>query len=131
MLYIYAKYHFFLCLLTISSTAVAQEIEKIYYEDGSIKAEGVQKNGIKSGHWYYYYPSGKISSDENYKEDQLDGTTKYYDDQGNLIARENWANGIQQDSSIYYYGNGQVEKKGVFKMVCIIKFGCFIITTVI
>ncbi|MCK5208244.1 MAG: hypothetical protein KAQ79_09495, partial [Cyclobacteriaceae bacterium] len=110
----YKKYHFFLCLVTLSFTVDAQEIEKIYYEDGSIKAEGVLENGIKSGPWYYFYPSGKISSEENYKEDQLDGVIKYFDDQGNLIASENWLNGNQEDSSVYFYPNGQIEKKGIF-----------------
>ena len=108
------KYHFLLSLIALSIAAHAQRTEKSYYEDGSIKAEGTLKNGYKSGLWYYYYPSGKLSSKENYIENQLDGQIKYFDDQENLIAIEKWSKGLQQDSSIYFYPDGQIEKGGIF-----------------
>ncbi len=115
MIFRYKKYHFLLSFVVLSFVSYAQRIDKLYYEDGSIKAEGILENGIKSGHWHFYYPSGELSSIENYRENQLDGTIKYFDDQANLIAIEFWNLGVQQDSSIYFYPNGKVEKRGVFE----------------
>lgn len=105
---------FFICFVTYSFISNAQGLEKMYYEDGSLKAEGQLENGIKNGTWKFYYPSGALSSIENYADDQLDGEIEYFDEHGNKIAHEQWNGGVQVDSSFYYYANGSMEKKGIF-----------------
>ena len=46
-----------------------------------------------SGMVKIYYPSGKIMSEESYKNDKLDGIVKRYDESGNLTSEETYQNG--------------------------------------
>jgi antitoxin component YwqK of YwqJK toxin-antitoxin module len=110
----FKKYLFFLCFVTIFLDSAAQEIEIHYYPNGAIKSKGEMKNGIKSGCWLFYYPDGGLSAEEHYLKDELHGNVKYYDQSQNLIAIENWQFGYQQDSSLYFYPDGQKEKEGLF-----------------
>ena len=40
-----------------------------------------------------YYPSGKIMSEESYKDDKLEGTVKKYDESGKITSEEFFKNG--------------------------------------
>lgn len=97
-------------------SAVGQDADTLFYQDGSIKSHGmVDANGKKIHDWYYHYPSGIQSAKLRYaSEERLDGEQLYYSEEGNLIALENWKLDVLHDSSWYYFSNGQLEKKGVF-----------------
>ena len=67
------KYYLIIWFILQSFGIEAQEIDKTFYPDKNVRSEGVLINGIKSGQWKYYYPSGILSSEENYVNDQLSG----------------------------------------------------------
>ena len=105
---------FFLALITLFSAARAQDTTLVYGDGNVIRAKGCMENEVKSGEWLFYYPQGSLSGVENYQGGKLHGKVIYFDVAGNKLAEENWCNGLQQDSSFYYYPNGQIEKAGIF-----------------
>ena len=44
------------------------------------------------GSFKLYYPSGKLMTEESYKNDKLDGIVKRYDENGKLIEQETYKN---------------------------------------
>ena len=43
----------------------------------------------------FYYPSGKVRTEENYKNDERDGVAKAYDENGKLVQQATFKNGKQ------------------------------------
>ena len=101
-------------LLFTNFPLLAQE-EINYYEDGSLKSQGILKEGVRQGQWNFYYPSGKKSAIEEYNSGLLNGKVLYYDTAENLIGSEIWHQDVLIDSAIYFFSNGQIEKKGWYK----------------
>ena len=63
-------------------------------ENGKLKIElPLDKNGLVNGIVKIYYPSGKIMSEESYKDDKLEGTVKKYDESGKITSEEFFKNG--------------------------------------
>ena len=98
-------------------TVFSQELDTMYYEDGSIKAFGrLDEEGKTVKEWSFFYPSGVLSAMLVYNnKGELDGNQLLYDEIGNLIAAEHWVDDLLQDSAKYFYPNGETEKEGVFK----------------
>lgn len=42
-----------------------------FYQDGKIRGEGQLHNEDKEGRWVFYYPSGKVSSEEYYEHNEI------------------------------------------------------------
>ncbi len=110
------KFVFSIAILFSSIQVASQNVDTLYYDNGSIKAFGKRTDdGRKVMEWAYFYPSGVRNAQLFYKEGEvLHGSQFYYEEKGNLIAHERWKEGLLQDSSIYFYPEGKVEKKGVF-----------------
>ncbi|HCM77220.1 MAG TPA: hypothetical protein DIS90_12615, partial [Cytophagales bacterium] len=60
-------------IIGISFVGNAQSLTEERYASGEKKSSGRVVNGVKTGEWLYYYPSGKRNSVENYKEGVLHG----------------------------------------------------------
>ncbi len=103
-------------ILGFACCALAQENYTEYYENGAKRVIGTKNDGVKVGRWDHYYPGGQISAKLSYRAGELDGNQFYYAANDRIIiAREHWEMGLLQDSSSYYYPDGQLEKKGVYK----------------
>ena len=61
----------------------------IYYENGSIKGEGIYKNGFLDGKYLSYYKNGKVKHNGNYNNGQLNGVNTYYYKNGQIQKEEN------------------------------------------
>ncbi len=64
--------------LVIAVPSFAQDKTMERYPSGVIRAEGVQVNGVKSGEWRYYFPSGKVMAKENFESGVLQGVVEYF-----------------------------------------------------
>ncbi len=102
-------------------------IHKTYKEDGTILssetydevgiklADGkVSDEGIKSGAWIYYYPSGKIKSKGEYKSDKKTGAWKYFYEDGTTEQSGTYVNDKPQGEWIWYYESGKVLRQEYF-----------------
>ena len=63
-----------------------------YYESGEIQSEGNYKEGKQDGQFVEYYESGKIKWEGNYKEG--DGKYVGYDEDGNITDEDIYENGV-------------------------------------
>ncbi len=107
---------------------------KMFYKDGSLRAEGTYDNGLKTGPWVYYhpngkveqkgeydgkghpkgrwvwyYPSGNILREEEYINGLLDGLMTEYREDGGIIAEGEYIEGMEEGDWVYQYGDSREE----------------------
>ena len=64
-------------LLQLSLTAQVQEY-KDQFPNGETRSEGNYVNGFEEGVWKYYYETGTLQEEANYKKGKLHGSVKRY-----------------------------------------------------
>lgn len=79
---------------------------KFYTLDGKIKSRGKMRGRNRIGKWLYYFPTGKVISEENYKEGKLDGVLKTYYENGKLTEETYYLNGLKHGASKVYTEEG-------------------------
>ena len=63
-----------IAIFFITSFSWAQKsYYKAYFENGNMKSEGWQENGIKVDYWKFYFENSELSSEGNYKSGKKDG----------------------------------------------------------
>ena len=119
---------------TVDPQGRQQGMWKYYYPDGSMKAEGSFKDGLRDGTWIFYYankqiqqqgaylksqpegnwkwfyPNGKLLREENFKNGKEEGPSKEYDEFDNIIAEGNMTGGLREGP--WKYKNGQYIAEG-------------------
>ena len=98
-------------------------IEELYFEKGLLTKKQLinqlDENGLKTGYWRKYYPSGILESEANYKEGKLNGLYKQYNKYGSLeVINYMYLDSISSNSrdivliDLYreYYPGGTKEK---------------------
>ena len=54
-------------------STVHGQLQKLYYENGNVKAEGFLLDSLKHDRWKYFYPNGQINAIEYYDKGDLNG----------------------------------------------------------
>ncbi len=105
----------------------------ILAKDGSVRQRGVFKAGKRTGKWLilrpdgtteaeeqygadgqqegitrYYYPSGQLKTEGNYKAGKLEGQSKYYAESGELSETRQLVNNDFEGEGVDYYPGGAV-----------------------
>jgi antitoxin component YwqK of YwqJK toxin-antitoxin module len=86
------------------------EIQKEYYDNGTLKAEAEHVDGKLDGVSKEYYINGKLKTEAYFKNDKQDGMTKTYFENGNVEREIYFKNGIQIDTAKFYYLNGELKE---------------------
>lgn len=93
-----------------------------YHESGVVLSKGIYQNMKKDSVWLNFAPSGRLSSSETFKNDQLNGQKIIYylsedlNDKNQRIASvSNYHNGKLEGERIEYFDSGTIKSKGVFK----------------
>ena len=88
-----------LLLLFFRSIFVHAQIEtnengynKFFYDTGELASEGNFKNGKPDGYWKNYYKSEGLKSDGFRKNNLLDSTWNFYNSQGVLLKQITYKN---------------------------------------
>ena len=102
-------------------------IGTIEYVDGyAVKREYINRtdpNGMKQGHWKYFWENGNLKLDGYYQNDKKSGYFKQYDKEGNFLQIEKWENDIliedalqtkQLDRKVDYHSNGKLRTVAYF-----------------
>jgi antitoxin component YwqK of YwqJK toxin-antitoxin module len=102
-------------------------IGTIEYVDGyAVKREYINRtdpNGMKQGHWKFFWENGNLKLDGYYQNDKKSGYFKYYDKEGNFLQIEKWENDIliedalqtkQLDRKVDYHSNGKIRTVAYF-----------------
>ncbi len=63
---------------------------KFYYSSGKLMAEGNYKDGNKNGVFKLYHPNGKLGAVQYYTKGMATDTWEYWDENGNLLVQCNY-----------------------------------------
>ena len=98
-----------------------------YHISGKLKAKGEFLNGNetefgKSGVplsgrfnlWSFYFESGNLSEESNYKDGKLNGLSKKYFENGNLQSESNYIDHKYNGIVKFYYENGNLEEQSYY-----------------
>ena len=118
MKFIY-KIFLFNCFLLFSYSCVwlnksEYDIDKLYYESGSIEAVISKKNGMLNGVSNYYDTNSNLISSANYMNDLLHGEWIEYFENRNVKHRVFYNYGLKHNSEIWYYENGKIKSETVY-----------------
>lgn len=75
---------------------------KLYYGNKQISSEGLIKDGKPEGKWISYHINGKIKSEGNRRNFQLDSIWKFYDEQGFITDEISYLDGKRSGYHIKY-----------------------------
>ena len=88
---------------------------KAYYESGKIRTDDVFKDGKLNGPYKEYYKNGNLYMDANYKDGLYEGHVTEYFKNGAVKSDETYIGGALTGHSKYYYENGNIKGEGDFK----------------
>ena len=87
----------------------------IEYENNNLVETCKYINGKLQGKKEIFYLSGKVCSEENYKEGKRHGIFKEYDENGNLIRKDEYDNGVIVGESLWFYPTGIIRERITYK----------------
>jgi uncharacterized protein len=89
-----------------------------------LKINRKDRNNLKQGRWYTFYPSGNIHEEGMYRDDKKDGYFKEYTDGGDLISVTKYIMDVKQeeaqeitklDVQNEYYPDGNIRVSQTFR----------------
>ena len=90
----------------------------VWYDNGSKKKSGYNKNGEVHGKWTYWNKSGVKTKTVNFKNGEIDGDVIEFTSSGKEDGRQTYSNGRLQQELTYeyeYYDDGSIKTKKSFK----------------
>lgn len=85
---------------------------KFYYETGTLKEEGNYKNDKREGVWKYYFEDGELEEMGSFRADMPDGIWRWYYPNKQLRLEEEFVDGFEDGPSVEYGDTGQVIAQG-------------------
>lgn len=85
-----------------------------YFEDGSVKSQGIYKAGMRNGEWKFYYPSGKLMQTGEYVRNRPDGPWVSYHPNDSVWKEEEFFEGEKEGLYSEYDNNGNRVVKGQY-----------------
>ena len=70
-----------------------RKVERAYYDDGALRAEGALLDGVPDGLHREWHPNGVLAKETPYTRGVIDGTVRQWNDAGELIAESKLPNG--------------------------------------
>jgi len=87
---------------------------KLFYEDGTLKAQGAYKDDYKVGQWRYFFLGGGIEQQGNYVSGKPQGVWEWYFPDGSTLREEEYLNGLEDGMSTEYNDTGAVIAEGSY-----------------
>lgn len=88
---------------------------KEYYTNGTLKSEGVYRNGKRTGKWRFYHTNGALEQEGNYNnQGNSEGQWKWYYDDGLILREENFVNGKPEGIFTEFDEKGNVIIQGEY-----------------
>jgi uncharacterized protein len=88
---------------------------KEYYEDGTLRSEGMYSLGNRIGRWRFYHPNNSIEQEGNYNnQGNTEGPWKWYFDDGKVLREESFRNGLPEGLYTEYNEDGKVVVQGEY-----------------
>jgi antitoxin component YwqK of YwqJK toxin-antitoxin module len=91
------------------------KIEKVYYENGKLKAEIETLGGKRHGYLNSYHENGQLRSIVKFENGiQVDGIVTSFDENGNKIKTSTIVNGLYQGFQTEWWPNGKLKIERLF-----------------
>ncbi len=87
---------------------------KEYYVDGKLKMKGALENGKRKGRWEYYYPSGNLWSECEYKNGIRHGETVVYYENSIKRYEGRYENDEKAGRWLFFNEKGELLKEETF-----------------
>lgn len=87
---------------------------KVFYRDGSLKAEGSYKDDLKIGQWRYYFRDGSLEQQGNYNAGRAQGVWEWFFPNGETLREEEYNLGLEDGMSTEYNDSGAVIAEGPY-----------------
>ena len=81
--------------------------QKYFYPDGTVSQEGVSKDNLRIGVWYWYWTNGTKLKKEQYVNKTLYKISEWQDD-GTEISIKKYNNELLHGKSVFYHYNGSI-----------------------
>ncbi len=89
---------------------------EIYSEKGILLSKGIlNKKGKKEGYWKMYYPDGSLRAQGKFVNGRKSGRWNYFFSNKNKEQIGIYRRGKPEKTWIWYYENGNIRRKGNFK----------------
>ena len=90
-------------------------IQKTYFDNGQLQAEGLVVYGKKHGEWRHYFESGAIRIINMYEHGVQQGKAYWFHPNGMIGWEENYAQGAPEGKFLYYDEKGKLRIEKVFE----------------
>jgi len=91
------------------------EYTEFRYENGVVSSQGFMKNGKPEGYWKTFYPNGKLKSEGNRVNHELDSLWVFYSEDGITSQSITYSEGKKDGEKKSFYTDGVIQKKEVFE----------------
>ncbi|WP_353779061.1 hypothetical protein [Winogradskyella sp. 3972H.M.0a.05] len=100
----------FAFLLSISANA-EKMYQKVYYDNGTIKAEGWTNNNTKHGYWKFYHENGVLKEEGHFRNGKKIKYWYFYTENGKKKSEGHYVDGIKSKWWLFYDDMEQVNHK--------------------
>ena len=84
------------------------EIVRQYYSDHSLRCEGTVVDGLREGHWVFYFPGGNIQAEATYVNGLEDGPYRVLRENGAPYYIGQYTMGVRTGTWEVYDQNGDL-----------------------
>jgi antitoxin component YwqK of YwqJK toxin-antitoxin module len=88
---------------------------KFFTLSGKLRSKGWMILRNRVGKWTYYFPNGKLFSEEFYENGKLEGVVKNYYKNGKVLEETSYQNGMKNGASKKYSDSGVLIEEVTFK----------------
>jgi len=91
--------------------AGSKKYSKLYYDDGSMQAEGWMQDAKKVDYWVFYYKNGKVKERGHFVSNLKDKYWYFYNNKGVLQSEGHYLRGQKNNWWSFYNSTGQIIHK--------------------
>ena len=110
---------FLLATILILPSFASAEIKKEYYPSGKLKSEeniiNANIEGLFKQYFKRYYKNGQLESEANYEDGKEEGLSKGFHKNGKLLYEVNYKNGKREGLEKTYHESGTMSYMGNYK----------------
>jgi len=105
-----------LLLILFASVCLEAQVQefKDQHPNGKTRSEGNYVNGFEEGLWKYYYDTGTLQEEANYKKGKLNGRVKRFHPNGNIMVDGYFRMNAQDSIQRTYTAEGKLVEEGYF-----------------
>ena len=90
-------------------------VRQVWYKNGTLKAKGPFRNGLREGKWIFYHANGKRKAEGSFLHGKQDGEWRLYAKSGRKVSEGRYVAGRREGLWSFYFADGRLRLKGPYK----------------